>query len=52
MGPGEKMTVLQDKLIAGCSPILPHSPGFQVMPYRVINNWETYSIVDTPIFTI
>jgi len=26
----------------------PHLPGVEAMPYRVIDKWGTYSIVDTP----
>jgi hypothetical protein len=28
-----------------------HSPGAQAVPYGVIDPWEEYSIVDTPMFT-
>jgi hypothetical protein len=35
----------------GCAGIYPHSPGVQAVPYRVIDTWGKYSIVDTPMFT-
>jgi hypothetical protein len=35
----------------GCTVACPHSAGIQAVPYRVIDTWEKYSIVDTPMFT-
>jgi hypothetical protein len=31
--------------------IFPHSPDAQAVPYRVIDTWGRYSIVDSPMFT-
>jgi hypothetical protein len=42
---------MQYNMGIGCMVAYPPPPGVQAVPYRIIDTWGKYSIVDTPMFT-